>query len=136
MKKASNILLIVGAITSIVAVISVLITAIVFLLFTSDVAKDEIKKMYEDGQITSSQHFATSEEAVNFFVGMFGGIGTFLLIYSIVIIANVVISFVAKAKSSKPLYIVSIVFGVIASNVFSLVGSILGLVAVSVKQEE
>jgi len=136
MKKASNILLIVGAITSIVAAISVLITSIVFLSLTTDVARDGIREMYENGQITSSQHFATSEEAVNFFVGMFGGIGIFLLFYSIVIIANVVISFVAKAKSSKPVYIVSIVFGVIASNVFSLVCSILGLVAASIKQEE
>ena len=136
MKKASNILLIVGAITSIVAVISVLITSIVFLSLTTDVARDGIREMYENGQITSSQHFATSEEAVNFFVGMFGGIGIFLLLYSIVIIANVVVSFVAKAKSSKPVYIVSLVISIFASNVFSIVGSILGLVSASIKQEE
>ena len=107
-----------------------------FLSLTTDVARDGIKEMYENGQITSSQHFATSEEAVNFFVGMFGGIGIFLLLYSIVIIANVVVSFVAKAKSSKPVYIVSLVISIFASNVFSIVGSILGLVSSSIKQEE
>jgi len=134
MRKASNIIFLVSAIVSIVAVISLLITSFVFLAFTTPEAKEEIIKALQDGRMTTSVPGTINEQA-DAIQAIFKTFGIVFLFASAFGVANTVICFVARKKHTTAILVLSIVFGVLSFVEINIVASIFGFIA-NARQEE
>ena len=75
--------------------------------------------------------YATTEEAIAY---MFGR-GSAYLLFALFSIPAAVLSFSARSKESKGLYICCIVFGVLSCTFLSTIGGILGLIGVSIENK-
>lgn len=129
MKKASDILLLIAGIVSIMAAIFYLVLMIVFFVLGS-VDTSTIAQYIREGKINSSIN-GTAEEQAEVIKVLFVVLAIVFLILTVFTVVNAVISFVGKARGTKGLYIANIVFGILSSVVLNLVGGILGVVAVS-----
>ena len=126
MKKATRILLLVSGIMSIVDAVILLITSIVFMVLSSP----SLRQYYVDGLRDGSVHSSftgSPEEVAKAIQAVFLVVGIILLFVTIFAIANAVVSFLARNKESKGLYIMAIVFGVLSGVAVSVVGGIFGL---------
>ena len=130
MKKASRILLLVGAIVSIFYVVVFGILSIVFGIFGSDAAKQAIIDGLNDGSIKTSIQ-GTPEEIASALQAVFAALSVVFVLFMIASIACAVISFIARAKQNRPMYIVAIVFAVISGTLFGIPGGIFGIVALA-----
>ena len=130
MKKASRILLLVGAIVSIFYVVVFGILSIVFGILGSDTAKQVVIDGLKDGSITTSIQ-GTPEEVAAALQAVFSALSIVFVLFMIASIACAVISFIARAKQNRPMYIVAIVFAVISGTVFGIPGGIFGIVALA-----
>lgn len=129
MKKASDILLLIAGIVSIMAGIFYLVLMIVFFVLGS-VDTSTIAQYIREGKINSSVN-GTAEEQAEVIKILFVVLAIVFLFLTVFTVVNAVISFVGKARGTKGLYIANIVFGILSSVVLNLVGGILGVVAVS-----
>ena len=126
MKKASNILLIIGAILSIVSAFTLAICAIVF-VFVASQPKEAIIEAINNGTTHVSGNFATVEEEADYIIMLFNTLGVMFFIFAALYIVSAICAFVARKINSIGMYIVSLVFGI--GNGLLIVGSILGLVS-------
>ena len=129
MRKASRILLLIGAIISIVLVVTFLILGIVFAYLGSPAAVDAIREGIRNGEIVVEGSLKDIELAIQVYQSsMLTSAATFFVLFGLNI-ANTVLSFIARVKQTKALYILSIVFGGVSGSELSLLGGIFGLVA-------
>ena len=127
MRNASKILLIVGAIVSIVVAVIFLIVGAIMAVAAA-VPTSEIVAQIQNGTITTTAS-GTAEQQAEAFKAMSTGLAAFFLIVGVFNIVNTVLAFVANAKKAKGLYIANIVFGVLSLTEVTLVGGIFGLIA-------
>lgn len=128
MKKASSILLMIGAILSIVSAFTLAICAIVFVFIASQ-PKEAIIESINNGTTTVSGNFATVEEEADYIIILFNTLGIMFFIFAALYIVSAICAFVARKINSIGMYIVSLVFGI--GNGLLIVGSILGLISTS-----
>lgn len=134
MRKASRITLLIGAIISIVLVVTFLILGIVFGVLGSPAAVDAIRAGIKDGSIVV-EGVTDIETAIQVYQSsMLSSAAIFFVLFGLNI-ANTVLSFIARVKQTKALYILSIVFGGVSGSELSLLGGIFGLVANSRGEE-
>ena len=132
MRKASNIILLVGAIISIVTALIFLIMGIVFTL-AGQLPTEEVIKGLSDGTYTTTIS-GTPEEQALAIKAVSTGLGVFFLLATVFNIVNTVLAFVARSKKSTGLYVANIVFGVLSMTEVTIVGGIFGLVANSTEK--
>lgn len=126
MKKASRIILMVGAIFGFISTISLLICGTICLVLASPAMTNLIREGLQNGTITSSE---STEVAIAIWQATFLGYGIFMLLYQFVILAASIIGLIARKRESKTLYVVAIVFGAIGNDII-LAGAILGRIAI------
>lgn len=127
MRKASDIILLVGAIVSIVCAVTFLIIGIVFAML-GQLPTEEIIQAINEGKYTTDVP-GTPEQKALAVKSVLTGTGVFFLIVGVMSIVNAVLGFVARAKHSLGLYVANIVFGVLSLTEITLVGGIFGLIA-------
>lgn len=134
MKKVSNILLLIAGIYSIVCAATFLILGIVFVVASSDACKEQIIEMLERGNLTTS-YVGTPQEQAQFIQTVYSVLGITMLVVCVFQFINVFLSFAARKKETKPLYILNIVFGVLSMVEVNVVGAIFGLIALNQNTE-
>lgn len=121
MKKASQILLIVCGVLSVVAALDYVVGGILLLVLSQ-----VIREAFEE--------LRAEEDVLSYFVNFVYTFYTFSIIicflFSFLCIFYSVLCFIAPSSNSKALYIALIAFGAILSRV-GLVGAILGFISVS-----
>ena len=134
MRKASNTLLLIGAILSIVMAIVWMILAIIYLAagavvqaiidgtFTGGSVPDIVIELERSG-LTLQQIASTLKVD-----------GVIFLLLMFVAIASCVLGFVARNKNNKGLFIANIVLGLACGAELNAIGGVLGLVASSRKE--
>ena len=132
MKKASRIILLIGAITGFVAAISLLICGIIFLVLGSPTMVQIIKEGIQNGTLETTESL---DVAIAIWQATFISLGTFFLLFQLVMLAASIVGLIARKRESKPLYVVAIVLGAIGNEII-LAGAILGRIAVRHKGEE
>ena len=131
MRRASEILFLVGMIVSIIVAVGCGIAAItLFVLGGSPAFKEVLIKLVEEGKVTVNyQGNLTSEQVATIFQGTLIGCGVPCLFISGFAVANAVFS--SKAKGGKPtrtIAILNIVFGILSDVYVNVVGAILSLI--------
>ena len=127
MRKASDIVLLVGGIVEILATITFLALAIVFMVLASPASAEIIKEGLQDGTITTS-FVGSVDEQVAMIQLVFNAVGVVFVVLTVFSLIGCVVSFLAKAKKTNPLYVLAIIFGAVTIEV-PLVGGIFGLIA-------
>ena len=125
MKKASDILLIVGVVCSVLAFITYLICGFIFAAADSQSFRDAVADVLKN----QSNGVEPTPEKVEEFVNLCKGLSVACFVFAVLSCAAVVVSILAKIKQTKVFYIVSIAVNFVAGSVFAFVGSILGLIA-------
>lgn len=141
MKKASSIVLLIAGILAIVGILLWFALSILFYatggflaaVYNGTIPAEEVPQQIWDiaNAVIGDRSFATANEALVF---LFGRASTFLL-FAIFSIPAAILSFSARSKESKGLYICCIVFGVLSSTFLPLVGGILGLIALGIENK-
>ena len=127
MRKASDIVLLVGGILEILATLTFMALALVFMILASPASAEIIKEGLQNGTITTS--FAGSvDEQVAVIQLAFKAMGVVFVVLTVFSLIGCVVSFLAKAKKTNPLYVLAIIFGAVSIEV-PLVGGIFGLIA-------
>ena len=134
MKKASNILLLVGGILSINSAVIMLILAVV-LFAGGQFFADAIKAGIENGTIPTEGTAFTAEQLDAFIKMYFAVLGVTFVVVGGLCIPGAIFSFKARSADSKTGYILAIVFGAM-TNALTLVGAILGLIAFSKSERD
>lgn len=127
MKKAMRILFLVSAIASLATMVTIFIISIYFLVFSSPGLTETIIKGLEDGSITSTFPGDNTEKAAAI-QSMFLGLAIASLIHAGLCLINFLLSFIARVKDNKPLYIANIVIGFLSLIIINMVAGIFGLV--------
>ena len=128
MFKASQVLLLVGAIISFVVLPLFLIVGIIYLACSSPDLTKGIIEGINNGSITTNYN-GTPEEQAAFIQLVFSIIGSIFLVLAFLNLANAIVSLAARNKQTKVSYIISIIFGFVSGIELNLVGGILGLVS-------
>ena len=126
MKKASNILFLVGGILSFVWMAFEIIGGIIFAIFAGPDAKQVIIDGLNDGTITSSFE-GTPEEVATLIQGMFIMFAVMMFIFAVFALVNGILALKAKKDPAKTNCIINIVFGFLSGVLVNTVGGILGL---------
>lgn len=126
MKKASDILLLIGFILGVIGAIFGLIAVIS--LFTMAGNRDAIIEGLKNGTIHTS-FVGTVEQQADAIVRMLNGVAIALLVAEILEIIGLVIIMITRKKGTTIWYIVTLVLSVLVFSILPLIGSILGLVA-------
>ncbi|MBQ9448350.1 MAG: hypothetical protein IJU60_00560 [Acholeplasmatales bacterium] len=127
MRTASRTLLLVGAILSIVCILTFLIIGGVF-SFVGSLSVEEIVKGINDGSINSSFEGTVQEQAEAIKL-TFTVIGVVFLVLGVCCIPNAVLGFMGMKKRVNAFYVCNIVFGALSGTVVTILGGIFGLVA-------
>lgn len=130
MKKASDIILLVSAILSILAVVGYLLAGILCIKFSQTQYKDYYVELIENGKIEIG-FLKTTEEKAKFVMRLIYLLGIYLLVLIIPSVVSSFLSFRVRTDSTIGLYVTNIVFGVASSNYVAIVGSIFGLIALN-----
>ena len=126
MKKASDIVLLVGSILGFVAAGGLFIASIVMVFLSTPLFTNFVRESVENG--TATTDFPSADEAVVFMTALFISLAvTFILVGVLSIIASAQ-ALKARRENRKGLYIACLVLGILANEVI-LVGSIFGLIA-------
>lgn len=123
MKKAKQILLLIGGILSIVYLVSFIISGAVLLLLGSPALTEAIKSGLENGAIHSD--LPGGVETVQAFLSTFGAT---MLIFAIFSIFAAIFSFAAKRSGGKAINILCVVFGILSGAYPSAVGGVFGII--------
>ncbi len=127
MKRAANILFLIGAILSIVAAASYFICSIVFIVLgTSPALREAIIESINSGQATTT--FPSAEEAATFMQATFVATGIVMFIPALCAIPSAIFAFKARNSDKKVFFILNIVFGVLSSATVNVVGAIFALI--------
>ncbi len=128
MKKASNILLLVGGILQIVCALTFLILGIVFIAMASPASADLIREGLESGTIHSDIQGST-EEIIQALQIVFTALAVVFFVFTLFGVIGTIVTFSAKKKQTKGSFIAAIIFGVLSGPVVPAVGGIFGLIA-------
>ena len=128
MKKASDILLLISGVISIVWGIGYLIAAIVMFVFTSPQMTQFIINGLNDGTIRSTLP-GTPEEVAAAIQLVFLVIGIVMVVALAFSVTCAVFSFTTKNSRSTIGYVLVLVFGLLSGTFVGTVGGILGLVS-------
>lgn len=134
MKKASQIVLLVAGILTIICAVAYLISSIVYF------AAGAVVIMLENGTISPADFPEWAQQIIDqisagkeydsyaaLAAALFTA-GAFLLIFAIFSIPAAILSFLARSKDTKGLYICCIVFGILSTTIVATAGGILGLI--------
>ena len=135
MKKVANILLLVGGILAVVCIVVYLIMGVAFIIASGPALTEPLIEGIESGNISSDFQGATTEEIVKLIQLFFLTLGIVFICFVPFAIANCIICFVGKAKQTKGMYILNIVFGILSWTLVNTVGGVLGLIA-KIKEEK
>ena len=128
MKKASDILMLISGVISILWAVGYLISAIVFFVLCSPQATEFIVNGLKDGTIHSTLP-GTPEEIAAALQIVFLTIAVIMVVALAFAITCAVFSFTTKNSRSTIGYILVLVFGVLSGTFVGTVGGILGLVS-------
>ena len=126
MRTASRILILIGAIFSIIMATTFVIVGLVFLGISAD--KASLIEGINNGSIRTSTP-GTPEEQAAVLQLTFQIIAYVFLVIAFINICNTVISFVARKIQSNALYITCLILGFISFVEINSFGSIFGLIA-------
>ena len=126
MKKASNIVLLVGSILGFVAAGGLFIAAVVFIILSTPAFTDFIREGIQNGSITTDA--SDIEIAIGIVVATFITCAVFFIIVGVLSIVSSIIALKARKEGRKGLYIACLVLGILSNEVV-LVGSIFGLIS-------
>lgn len=126
MKKASDILLIIGFVLGILGVIIGIVLTITLFAFAGN--RDAIIEGLQNGTIHTS-FVGTVEQQADAIIRIARGAAIGGLVGVILSIVFCVVSLLAERKGTAGLYIAALIFSVLATNIVSIVGAILGLVS-------
>ena len=126
MRTASRILILIGAIFSIIMATTFVIVGLVFLGIAAD--KASVLEGIKNGLITTSTPGTPEEQAAALQL-TFQIIASVFLVIAFISICNTVISFVARKIQSNALYITCLILGLISFVEINSFGSIFGLIA-------
>ena len=125
MNNAKSILLLIGGIISIIAAIGIIVTGLVTIVLASPAFASFLEEAIESGSITTD---IPDLDALRLFLTI---IGTSIMFMAVLPVACAIISFVAKNKDSKGLYVACIVFGFLSGGYLSLIGGVIGVLDTS-----
>ena len=127
MRKASEIILLVGAIVSIVAAVVYATIGGVFAALGA-LPTEEVVKAIQDGTWRTDVP-GTVEQQAEAIKLIFTGLGVMFLVFGVLCVPNAVFGFMARTRKTQALYVCNIVFGVLSGTEITLVGGIFGLIA-------
>lgn len=126
MKKAKEILLLVGGILQIAGAVGFAIAGLVFAILSG--LKDFIVEGLSNGTITSDLPGTPEEQAAAVSV-LFITFAVLFFLFTAFNIVGAIITFKARKAESKPLLIATIVFGVLGGTEVAAVGAVFGLIS-------
>jgi len=130
MKRASKVLLTVGAIYSLVISIVFVLCMITFIVLSLPFFADVIRQGIESGEITTNME--SVDAAIIFVQAMYITSAVVFGILAIFGFINSSFAFKGAKEQSRKLLILNIVFGFLSCVEINAVGGILGLVALSI----
>ena len=126
MKKASDILLIIGFVFGVLGVISGIVLTITF--FATSGNRDAVIEAINNGSIHTTLP-GTVEQQADTICRVLRGAAISGIVAVVLGVVFCVVSLLAERKGSTVLYIITLVFSVLAFNIISIVGAILGLLS-------
>jgi len=129
MKKASDILLLIGGIVSAVLILIYVVLAGVFFFAASDAARELLISAYESGNFVTDIPVGSAEEALMVFQPIFTVYGVMMVVFAVMAVVNAIIAFTSRGKQTKVGLILNIVFGLLSGVTVNAVGGVLGLIA-------
>lgn len=133
MKRASEVLILVGMIVSFITTVSIVITSIVFFVLSSDAIKEAIIQGIKDGSLSAPKNL-TPEQAAQIFQTTFLTLGIVFLVWAVLILTNGIIANNARKNPTKENYILNIVFGFLSGMEINAIGGIFGLIALDMAE--
>lgn len=127
MKKASSILYLVGAIVSIIFIVTFGSLAVLYIMFALPEFKNAIIEGLQNGSIKSSIK-GTPEEVATAIQHMFVIMGTIFSVVSALNIVNTVICFLSRKVNNHLNSVLNIIFGFLSFTEVNAIGGILGLI--------
>ena len=127
MKKASNILYLIGGIVGIVAAVVLFIAAIVYFILSSPAFGNFVLESLQNGSIKTDIE-ASPEVIVSILQMTFLTVAIVFTIVAVFAIIASVFSFKARKTPTKKLHILNIVFAALGGTYLSLVAAIFGLI--------
>ncbi len=126
MKKASQILLLVGAILSFVLACLYFVYGVVFIV-AGALGGSHISELLAKLGVDLSQYGITEEQlaAAALAIGICAGV--FCIVWAALAIANGAIALLGKKKQTKVFYILNAVFGTISGAIVNGVGGVFGM---------
>ena len=128
MKKAAKILILISAILSIVAAVTYL--SLTVLLFAVSSGGDWMQTFVTDNNIQLPE--GVTVQTITTFATV---LGVTFLVFAFFAIFSAVISFMARFKNTKGLFITVIVLSVLSSTLVGVVGGIFALIKGGVEEE-
>ena len=122
MRRASNILLLVGGIYSIVCAVTFFVTAIVFFVGGTPIYGRYLEEALIQAGIDDPERVRLLVQLSSILCGVA------FIICAILCIPSAILSFVARNKPTKGLLIANIVIGYLCGTTYNVVGGILGLI--------
>ena len=126
MRKASDILLIIGFVLGVLGVIVGIVLTIT--LFVAAGNRDAIIEGLKNGTIHTN-FVGSVEQQADAIIRLIRGVAIGGVVGVILSIIFCVVSLLAERKGTVGLYIAALIFSVLATNIVSIVGAILGLVS-------
>ena len=135
MKKASEVLLLIGAILSFVSLLGLLVGAIILFVFASPALTDLIIEGINNGSVHSSQT-GTPEEVAAFVQMTLSITAVVLLVCMIPVVVAGIFALRASKKQDMTSYIVALVLALVfGGNIITVIGAILGIVELNQPQQ-
>ena len=126
MKRAGNVLIIVGIVFAVISAITLVVGGILFLVFSNPVNREAIIQGLQDGTINTTFEGTLEEQAIQIQT-LFQVLGIVFFIISAAYAVDILISSLAARGRSKALYLTTLVFNVIFFNVLLFLGAVFGL---------
>ena len=117
MKKTGNLLIIIGMVFTILSILGLAITGIVFMVVASPDNKADIMKQLADGSMTTTFEGTLSEKADKVQL-LFKVLGIVFFIMSSGYLVNVVLDIASIKADKKGLYLAVVIMNVLFFNIF------------------
>ena len=129
MRKASEVLTLIGFIFAILGAVGCLIGMIVCFVMASPEVKEHTIQMINEGTITVNGYNGSAEEIATALQVAYTGAAIACLIETLVCVAAAILVMLARTKKLLGLYVASIVLGALGGGICIILGSIFGIVA-------